>query len=67
MDNGIPIESWYDDGDDRELVKLLPFLERLVEVEDVRPAIAAKFRLREIIERSVVGLGAAQQLVARYY
>lgn len=43
--NGIPIESWYDDLNDRELMNLLPFLESLVPVPDVRPAISAAFNL----------------------
>ncbi|XP_010926695.1 uncharacterized protein [Elaeis guineensis] len=47
IDNGIPIESWFDDRNDRELLSLLPFLESLVGVEDVRPLIAKKFNLRE--------------------
>ncbi|XP_019052291.1 PREDICTED: CTD small phosphatase-like protein 2 [Nelumbo nucifera] len=47
VDNGIPIESWFDDRSDHELLLLLPFLESLVGVEDVRPLIAKKFNLRE--------------------
>ncbi|RCV32564.1 hypothetical protein SETIT_7G013100v2 [Setaria italica] len=47
LDNGIPIESWFDDPNDTELLKLLPFLESLVGVDDVRPYIARKFNLRE--------------------
>uniref|UniRef100_A0A0A9BMY8 FCP1 homology domain-containing protein n=1 Tax=Arundo donax TaxID=35708 RepID=A0A0A9BMY8_ARUDO len=47
LDNGIPIEGWFDDPNDKELLKLLPFLESLVGVEDVRPFIARKFNLRE--------------------
>ncbi|XP_058093210.1 uncharacterized protein LOC131239499 [Magnolia sinica] len=47
VDNGIPIESWFDDRSDQALLSLLPFLETLVGVEDVRPLIAKKFNLRE--------------------
>ncbi|KAL6193105.1 hypothetical protein ACLB2K_034189 [Fragaria x ananassa] len=49
VDNGIPIEGWFDDRSDTELLSLLPFLESLVGVEDVRPLIANKFNLREKI------------------
>ncbi|XP_019264710.1 PREDICTED: CTD small phosphatase-like protein 2 isoform X4 [Nicotiana attenuata] len=49
VDNGIPIESWFDDRSDKELLSLLPFLESLVGVKDVRPIIASKFNLRERI------------------
>eukprot|EP00258_Populus_trichocarpa_P000837 XP_002299297.2 CTD small phosphatase-like protein 2 isoform X1 [Populus trichocarpa] len=49
VDNGIPIESWFDDRADKELLSLLPFLESLVGVEDVRPVIAKKYNLRRRI------------------
>ena len=35
-DNGLPILTWTDDPDDRELMKLLPNLEFLSKVKDVR-------------------------------
>ncbi|CAM6104594.1 unnamed protein product [Calypogeia fissa] len=46
VDNGIPIESWFDDRTDSALATLLPFLETLVGVDDVRPIIAKRFNLR---------------------
>ncbi|XP_011624893.1 CTD small phosphatase-like protein isoform X2 [Amborella trichopoda] len=53
VDNGIPIESWFDDRCDSALPSLLPFLESLVGVEDVRPLIAQKFNLRQKIAAAV--------------
>ncbi|KAF8024576.1 hypothetical protein BT93_F1678 [Corymbia citriodora subsp. variegata] len=43
VNNGIPIKSWFDDPSDCALVSLLPFLETLVEADDVRPIIARRF------------------------
>ncbi|KAJ6713764.1 INTERACTING FACTOR putative EXPRESSED-RELATED [Salix viminalis] len=53
VDNGIPIESWFDDREDKELLSLLPFLESLVGVEDVRPVIAKKYNLQRKIAAAV--------------
>jgi len=50
MDNGIPIESWFDDDKDLELLNLLPFLRTLKDQHDVRPLIKQTFRLREFVE-----------------
>lgn len=49
LENGVPIESWYDDDDDDELLKLLPFLEAAAAAPDVRPLVREKFRLSELI------------------
>jgi len=43
VNNGIPIKSWYGECPDYALIDLLPFLKKLVDVDDVRPIIAAKF------------------------
>lgn len=34
--NAVPITSWFDDPEDRELVDLIPFLNDLNMVDDVR-------------------------------
>ncbi|XP_077252345.1 uncharacterized protein LOC143891689 [Tasmannia lanceolata] len=47
VNNGIPIQSWFDDPSDCELISLLPFLETLVDSDDVRPIIAKRFGNKE--------------------
>jgi CTD small phosphatase-like protein 2 len=53
VDNGVPIESWYNDSRDRELLHLLPFLETLAACHDVRPLIRDKFQLHKKVEESL--------------
>ncbi|XP_018473195.2 uncharacterized protein LOC108844431 isoform X2 [Raphanus sativus] len=53
VENGVPIESWFSDPSDKELLHLLPFLESLIGAEDVRPMIAKKFNLKEKIDAAV--------------
>ncbi|CAN0910931.1 CTD small phosphatase-like protein 2 [Linum grandiflorum] len=43
INNGIPIKSWFSDPSDCALLSLLPFLETLADVDDVRPIIARRF------------------------
>ncbi|KAA8514993.1 hypothetical protein F0562_018220 [Nyssa sinensis] len=47
VNNGIPIKSWFDDPSDSALISLLPFLETLVDADDVRPLIAERFGNKE--------------------
>eukprot|EP00257_Ricinus_communis_P016736 XP_015574996.1 uncharacterized protein LOC8284026 isoform X1 [Ricinus communis] len=47
VNNGIPIKSWFSDPSDCALISLLPFLETLVDADDVRPIIAKRFGNKE--------------------
>jgi len=49
-DNAIPIESWYDDPQDRELDELQPLLDRMRNARDVRPLLVEAFGMRRRIE-----------------
>ena len=47
IENGIPIESWYDDPTDEHLLRLLPVLDILSGVSDVKPILDRTFELRK--------------------
>ena len=49
IDNGVPIESWFDDRSDRELLKLAAFLDTLHGATDVRTLIRKKFNLAHLV------------------
>ncbi|VDN06449.1 unnamed protein product [Thelazia callipaeda] len=50
IDNGIPIESWFFQQDDRELLKLIPFLEQITsQKNDVRHILRARYRIRDFL------------------
>ncbi|GCC28668.1 hypothetical protein chiPu_0007100 [Chiloscyllium punctatum] len=44
VSNGIQIKSWLKDPNDQELQKLIPYLQKLAELDDVRPAIQRHYR-----------------------
>ena len=55
LDNGVPIESWFDDKADTELLKLIGFL-RMTEVDDVRPIIRNHFKSYDLVDKAASGL-----------
>lgn len=56
LNNGIPIESWYDEESDTELLKLIGFLKGLQNVEDVRPVVKNHFKSHILVSRAKRGL-----------
>uniref|UniRef100_A0AAV1TGF9 FCP1 homology domain-containing protein n=1 Tax=Peronospora matthiolae TaxID=2874970 RepID=A0AAV1TGF9_9STRA len=56
VNNGVPIETWYDDEADAELLNLLPFLESLVDVDDVRPIVEQQFQIQKLIDATPDGI-----------
>lgn len=58
IDNGIPIESWFDDPEDRELLKLAEFLKRFEDynsLSDVRPIIHEHFKTYKLVTQARAG------------
>jgi len=49
INNGIPIESWFDDPNDTELLKLEQFCSTLHGVRDVRTMVRSKFQTYKMI------------------
>ena len=49
VDNGIPIESWFDDPADKELLKLERFLRTLHGVDDVRDVVRKTFQTHQLV------------------
>jgi len=52
VDNGVPIESWFDDPSDTELLKLERFLRTLHGKGDVREAVREKFQTYRLVAQA---------------
>lgn len=52
VDNGIPIESWFDDDSDTELLKLVGFLRKVYEGNDVRPVVREQFKTFDLVSKA---------------
>eukprot|EP00339_Tiarina_fusa_P014513 CAMPEP_0117014132 /NCGR_PEP_ID=MMETSP0472-20121206/11523_1 /TAXON_ID=693140 ORGANISM="Tiarina fusus, Strain LIS" /NCGR_SAMPLE_ID=MMETSP0472 /ASSEMBLY_ACC=CAM_ASM_000603 /LENGTH=424 /DNA_ID=CAMNT_0004717617 /DNA_START=220 /DNA_END=1494 /DNA_ORIENTATION=+ len=52
VDNGIPIESWFDDAKDTELLKLERFLRTLHGVNDVRTVVRKTFQTHRLVDEA---------------
>jgi CTD small phosphatase-like protein 2 len=53
IDNGIPIESWFEDPNDTELLKLEQFLSnQLLGADDVRAVVRQQFQTFQRVEHA---------------
>lgn len=61
-DNGIPIKTWVEDINDRELIKLIPYLTFLgnENIEDVRPF------LRQVNSGNILNYEKFDQIISNY-
>lgn len=48
-DNAMPIMSWYDDPNDKELEKALAILHQMKDLKDIRPYLKKKFAFRQTL------------------
>jgi CTD small phosphatase-like protein 2 len=62
LSNGIPILTWFDCERDRELLKLIPLLDKLATVPDPRVALTHKYKLHEIVDQKRMQLRAMGHL-----
>jgi len=51
--NGIPIIPYYDDPSDEELYHLIPFMEVLADVGDIREKNREAFKLDELADQNL--------------
>ena len=58
--NGLPIKTWYDDKNDRELYNLAPIIEFLSFVDDVREFIP------KLVFNNEISLGKAMMIISEY-
>eukprot|EP00999_Lentomonas_sp_LEN2_P002762 NODE_631_length_1313_cov_251.650927_g592_i0.p1 GENE.NODE_631_length_1313_cov_251.650927_g592_i0~~NODE_631_length_1313_cov_251.650927_g592_i0.p1 ORF type:complete len:359 (+),score=60.16 NODE_631_length_1313_cov_251.650927_g592_i0:102-1178(+) len=63
LDNGMPILSWFDSEDDRELYKIIPFLEQLAHADDVRPLLRDRFKLHHKVASKATDMGCSAQVL----
>ena len=54
LDNGIPISSYFDNKKDEELKNMIPLLQRIVHMKDVRRFLRNHFKLREKVRNFVL-------------
>lgn len=52
IDNGVPIESWFDDRADTELLKLAGFLDTLHGSKDIRREIRQRFGVSKLVKEA---------------
>lgn len=56
LHNGVPIESWYDDESDTELLKLLGFLKKIHGLDDFRPFVRDHFKSYQLVQKARKGI-----------
>lgn len=60
-DNAMPIMSWYDDPNDKELEKALSILNQMKDLKDIRPYLKKKFQFRQTLAELLTTGDASQE------